>query len=156
MQNTETGENYLTRSGNFQLLNDGSLVTYSGPTKYALCDENLMPMQINPSDPNWQFSEEGALMQGENRVNLALVTPNDTTQMVKVGENMFRSEAGHTPLPPAERNIKPGFLEASNVNPAGEMVDMIVTSRAVETNVKMIQTQDALTNGLLSRAMRVA
>jgi flagellar basal body rod protein FlgG len=156
MQNTESGENFLTRSGNFQLLNDGSLVTYSGPTKYALCDENLTPMRINPTDPNWQFTKEGALLQGETRQNLALVTPNDTTQMVKVGENMFRSEAGYTPLAPGERNVQSGFLEASNVNPAGEMVDMIVTSRAVETNIKMIQTQDELTNGLLSRAMRVA
>ncbi|MDR0704939.1 MAG: hypothetical protein LBF88_08115 [Planctomycetaceae bacterium] len=52
--------------------------------------------------------------------------------------------------------MRSGHLEMSATNPSTEMIEMIVASRAIETNVKMMHTQDEATAGLISRVLRVA
>ena len=46
--------------------------------------------------------------------------------------------------------INQGFLEASNVEPIREMVQMIEVNRAYEAGQKVIQSSDESTNRLLS------
>jgi flagellar basal body rod protein FlgG len=78
-------------------------------------------------------------------------------EMVKTGENVYRLEGEYRDLDLAERpRIRSGHLEMSATNPSTEMIEMIVASRAVETNVKMMHTQDEATAGLISRVLRVA
>ena len=47
-----------------------------------------------------------------------------------------------------------GYLEMSGVHPATEMVDLIETSRAIETNINMMQTQDQMLSELVSRVLK--
>ncbi|TFG59171.1 MAG: flagellar hook-basal body complex protein, partial [Spirochaetales bacterium] len=51
--------------------------------------------------------------------------------------------------------IRQGFIEASNVNPVREMVDMIEVNRAYEANQKVIQTDDSLASRLVNDAVKV-
>jgi flagellar basal-body rod protein FlgG len=51
--------------------------------------------------------------------------------------------------------IYQGFLEASNVNPVREMVNLIEVNRAYEANQKTIQTHDTLAGRLLNETIRV-
>jgi flagellar basal body rod protein FlgG len=44
----------------------------------------------------------------------------------------------------------------STVNPSTEMIEMIIASRAVETNVKMMHVQDEASGALINRVLRVA
>ena len=74
--------------------------------------------------------------------------------LVKVGENLFRPLDAVRPLPPAERRIRQNMLERSTVRPVIEMVQLIETSRAYETNVRMIQHQDEMSGQLLNRVLR--
>jgi flagellar basal-body rod protein FlgF len=156
MQNMQTGENMLTRAGNFELLNDGRLVAYSGPTQFAVCNADMNPIVINPNE-RWDVRDDAAIVQaGGDVIPIAIVKPNDYFKMVKQGQNMFKSEEGFTPIEDTVRRIKPGHLEGSSVNPAAEMVELIETSRLIETNVKMINHQDEMTAGLISKVLRVA
>ncbi|MGL6225444.1 MAG: flagellar hook-basal body protein [Thermoguttaceae bacterium] len=157
VQNQRNGELLLTRAGNFDVLSDGRLVMQSGRGQFAVCDDAMQPIVIaDPNDPTWHITEDGAIQQaGGVRTNMALVVPNNDKGMVKLGENVYRSLDGQTPVPQMERSFKQGALEKSAVNPASEMIEMIVASRAIETNSKMMQTQDELTGGLLSKVLRI-
>lgn len=156
-ENMQTGEHVLSRAGNFQVMADGSLVAQSGTTKFAVLDEELQPMRIeNPHDPRWSIRDDGALYDpvGGEMTRFAIVKPVNERNMVKLGQNTYRSLDGVEPLADVDRHVKQGFLEGSSVNPATEMIEMIVASRAIETNVKMIQSQDEITGGLISRVLR--
>ena len=156
VQQMQTGEYFLTRSGQFDMLDDGRLVTYSGPTEFAVCDENENPITINPNE-HWDIQDgNAAIVQGGEETRVGIVLPNDYYQMVKQGQNMFRSEAGYTPKEDTARLVKSGHYEGSAVDPAAEMVELIATSRIIETNVKMMQHQDEMTQSLISQVLRVS
>ena len=105
---------------------------------------------------HWEPSDSGEIAQADTRVMLGIVVPNDYTTMVKQGKNMFKSEDGFTPLEMNKRMLKPGHLEGSAVDPAAEMVELITASRMIETNLKMVQQQDDMSNGLINRLLRVS
>ena len=83
VQQMQTGEYFLTRSGKFDLLSDGRLVTYSGPTQFAVCDENQNPIVINPFE-DWQVRDgDATFVQGGEEFRVGIVIPNDYYKMVK-------------------------------------------------------------------------
>jgi len=66
----------------------------------------------------------------------------DPAKFEPEGGNRFRSIAGGD-LPPAEGyRLRQGALEGSTADPVHEMVRMIHTFRAYETNQRMIALQD--------------
>ena len=156
VQQMQTGEYFLTRSGQFDMLDDGRLVTYSGPTEFAVCDDTMSPIEINPME-DWSIQDGNAsIMQNGEATRVGIVIPNDYRQMVKQGKNMFSSEAGFTPKEDTARLVKSGHYEGSAVDPAAEMVELIATSRVIETNVKMMQHQDEMSQSLISQVLRVS
>ena len=68
-----------------------------------------------------------------------------------------RLNGGETVLELAEeeRDIRQGYLEQSGVNPTREMMAMIETSRAFEANTRLIQHQDSMISGLITRVLAV-
>lgn len=157
VQNPRNGEVLLTRTGNFGILSDGSLVLQSGKGRFHVLDEEQQPITVDLSDQTWHITDDAAVQQaGGVRTNIALVRSNDLKKMMKLGENVFRSIDGHTPVPQEQRKVKAFTQERSAVNPAAEMIEMIVASRAIETNTKMMQHQDEMTGGLISRVLSVS
>lgn len=148
-------ENFLTRAGNLHVTAFGELVTHSGNKQYAVVDDSLTPIVINPADPNWEFSNTGQIRQGGGFQNLAIVKPDSLGDLVRQGENVFRPLGEFQPVPPAERGVAVGYLEGSGVQPTSAMIEMIEASRAVEANVNMMRTQDEMLSGLINRVMRV-
>ena len=59
-------------------------------------------------------------------------------------DNFFTNEQLHRRNSHTVRNVKNGYLEASNVQAVDEMVDMIVTQRAYEMNSKAITASDEM------------
>lgn len=158
-RNMQTGEDFLSRAGNFQILADGSLVAQSGTTKFAVLDEDLEPMRLeNPEDPRWTIRDDGTLQEpaGGLETRFALVRPVTQHNMIRMRENVYQSLDGFEAIPDNDRNVRQNMLEGSSVNPAAEMIEMIVASRAIETNIKMMQSQDDITGGLISRVLRVS
>jgi len=63
---------------------------------------------------------------------------------IKTGGNQFTESAARPAS--AGSGLRQGYLESSNVSVVQEMVAMISCMRAYETNQKMVQAQDDLTN----------
>ena len=143
-------EDFLTRAGNFLMTPRGELVTQQG---HCVQSDNGTPVVINPADPSWQFTPNGAVRQQGLVQNLAIVKPDSLGDLVKVGENLFRPLAQTRPVAPAERHVAPGHLEMSSVQPTTELIDMIQTSRFLEANINMMKAQDEMQRGLLNRVM---
>jgi flagellar basal-body rod protein FlgF/flagellar basal-body rod protein FlgG len=147
-------EQFLTRAGNFHVNARGELVTQYGGQQYAVLDDSFTPVILDREAP-WEFTETGAVKQAGGTTNLALVRPESYGDLARFGENVFRPLAEPVPLTGSERSVAPGYLEGSGVQPTSEMVAMIETSRLLEANLNMMQTQDEMLDGLINRLMRV-
>jgi len=146
------GEQFLTRAGNFHFSVNGELQTTQG---HAVLSADGAPVAIDPSIREWQTLDDGSIQQpGGTRTYLALVKPQSLGDLVKAGDNLFSPLAAVENVPANERSVKSGYLELSGVKPAGEMMELIETSRAYEANVRMIQNQDRMLESLLNRVLR--
>jgi flagellar basal-body rod protein FlgF len=144
-------QQYLTRAGNFQLTADGSLVTQQGD---PVLGEDGAPIVIDPSNGPFEVTSAGIIRQAGSSQSLAIVQPASAGDVAKVGENLFKPVAEPQPVPADRRRVGWRYLEVSSVRPTTEMVQMIETSRAVEANVNIMQAQDQMLSGLVTRIMR--
>ena len=143
---------YLTRAGNFALQPTGELVT---PEGYSVLDVDGNPIVIDTEIGPWDITPTGEITQADGGIiSLRLVTPRSLGDLVKAGENLFRPLADPVPLPPEGRQVLPGVLEKSGVQPTLEMMDLITASRAFEANINMIRNQDQMIGGLVGRLLR--
>ena len=145
------GQPMLTRAGNFNFMADGTLVTDQG---LPVLDTEGVKVAIDPNQP-WWLSEQGEILQDGARIPLALVRPQQPGDLMKAGGNLFQPLAPTVPLPPEYRHVESGTLETSGVNPVAEMMDMISTSRAFESNVQLIRNHDHMLGNLISRVLTV-
>lgn len=148
---TPTGEQLLTRAGDFHVDAQGRLLTQTG--RYQVLDDDGGPIQIDPELP-WQFLSGGMIDQDGTQTSLGLLKPESLGDLVKVGSNTFRPLGTVTPVAAPERDIRQGYLEQSGVSSTSEMMSMIETSRAFEANTKLIQHQDGMLSQLLGRVLR--
>ena len=146
------GEKLLTRAGNFTLDGQGRLLTQLGNNQ--VLNDSGTPITLDGSEP-FEMQSGGRIVQGDNEVQMGLVQPPSLGDLVKVGSNLFRSIGGATAIPAEARDIRQGYLEQSGVNPTREMMAMIETTRAFEANTKLIQHQDSMIGGLISRVLTV-
>jgi flagellar basal-body rod protein FlgF len=146
------GENgpLLTRAGDFTLDATGRLVTQAGR---AVLSEAGGPIVLDGRLP-FEVTANGMVKQNGGAIPLAVVKPRSPADLVKSGENLFRPLDQVSPVPLPERQVRQFTLERSGVKPMTEMVQLIETSRAYETNIRMIQHQDEMTSQLLSRVQR--
>ena len=144
------GELVYTRSGNFRTDEEGRLVTANG---YSLEPEIIIP--------------EDAMSVSIGADGIVTVTQPDTTEALEVGQlevvlfanpaglkpmgkNLYgATESAGDPLPSTPGlegagTLIQGFLEGSNVKVVEEMIDLIVSQRAYETNSKVIQAADEM------------
>ena len=147
----KNGEQYLTRAGNFQLTSDGNLVTQQG---YAVLADDGSPITIDQSNGPFEVTPDGAIWQGGSSQNMAIVQPTSLADLTKVGENLFKPGENPQPVSEEQRHVGWGYLEQSTVKPTAEMVQMIETSRAVEANINIMQAQDQMLSGLVTRVLK--
>lgn len=169
---TPYGERY-TRNGSFTLGKEGMLLTKEG---YPVMGEEG-PIYIKKN--NFMIDDEGNVFQNgelsDDPKLMVSMESNDWSETEKVdrlkvvgfekdrhikklggslwGANENSGEA--TILNGSDRpKVSQGFIEASNVNPVTEMVNLITVNRAYEANQKVISTQDNLTGKLLNNVAR--
>ncbi len=141
-----------TRDGAFTLTKEGYLVTKDGDfvlnKEAALASNNQInngiPAGAIRVDPLVEIKadEEGRIFQnGQQVAQLGLVNVADYDFIRKYGENLYDLQAGGAIVDSGAR-VRQETLEMSNVNVVYEMVEMITTTRAYETNQKVIQTID--------------
>jgi flagellar basal-body rod protein FlgG len=68
--------------------------------------------------------------------------------LLKMGDNLYQktdASGDETLSNPGQQgfgNVRQGFLEASNVEPVTELIDLITTQRAFELNSQVVQAGD--------------
>lgn len=144
------GEIYYTRNGEFQLNDDGDIVTPNGD----LLEPNINVPEDATSITIGRDGTVSAVINNEadaqelGQIDLAnFVNPRG---LEAIGQNLFREtqasgdpiigEAGIDGL----GTIEQGMLEGSNVEIVEEMVDMITTQRAFEMNSNVVSTSDEM------------
>ncbi len=140
-----SGEEAYTRAGNLRINASGLLETASG----ELVRGNGGPISI-PAFNQLYIGADGQISivpQGQTPEGLAvvdrikLVNP-PAADMVQAGNGLFRMADGSTAAADAGVTIASGQLEASNVNAAAALVEMIQLSRSYEMQVRAMHTAD--------------
>jgi flagellar basal-body rod protein FlgG len=159
VQNVD-GETYYTRNGNFYFAigTEGSMLCTS--EGYPVLSSDGQPIviteeyQINEitvdSDGNICYPDEAGNAQPIG-IQIGLYQFSNPSGLTQVGGSyLTESDASGIPLNEAyddvgkRSTLKQGYLEASNVNVATEMVNLITAQRAYELCSKAITTSDTM------------
>ena len=153
IQNPNGSDFYYTRAGNFNLNNQGQIVLGSANNGYLVQPVITVPQDatgvVISSDGLVQYSTSTSTdLQTLGQIQLSkFVNPDG---MIKLGENLYqRTQASGdeqigTPGQDGYGNIRQGFLEASNVEPVNELIDLITTQRSFELNSQIVQAGDQI------------
>ena len=134
----ETDTKY-TRAGEFQLDNQGNIVTHEGD---YLLDVNGKHITVDPLSET-SIDRQGRVMQNGNVIaTIQIADFKDYDYLKKYGETYWEPITG-AEFQTADGQIYSGYLEASNVSSVSEMVNLITISRQYESNQKIIQTIDS-------------
>ena len=148
-----SGEFRYTRAGNFTRNANGDVVLASANTGRVLQPPLSIPQDaihvVISADGNVAYQQAGsASLVQLGQLQLAkFVNPQG---LLKVGENLYQeSDASGAALltnPGIDGtgSLRQNFLEASNVEPVRELVDLITTQRAFELNSQAIQAGDQI------------
>lgn len=139
-----------TRAGSFKVNNEGSIVTAEGyPLLPGLSfPSDTLTVTVSPEGVVSVVTGGGATPVEVGTIELARFT--NPSGLNSLGKNLFQATpASGEPVTGAPGQegfgtIQQGSLEASNVNIAEEMVNMIIAQRAYEVNSKVIQTADEM------------
>ena len=147
------GEAY-TRAGNFQVDNEGYVVTPEGyklsPNIQISSPETMVSISISPNGKVIVVRNEGGQQTTEELTDIKLYRFMNPAGLKAVGQNLYvYTEASGEPIEGDPNTdgfgkLSQGFLESSNVNIVEEMVNMIVAQRAYEINSKGITTADEM------------
>jgi flagellar basal-body rod protein FlgF len=139
----ESGPVY-TRHGSFQLDGNGRLVDAAGRAVLGSGGE----MRLDSPAP--RIDASGRIYDGEKQAgSLRIVRFEQPQALAKLGDGLYAANA-QAAQPVAEPRLRQGYVEASNVVAANEMVRLIETMRHFESNQKVIQGYDEM----LERAIR--
>ena len=133
---TEQGLRY-TRNGQFQLSDNGEIVTLSGGKLLG----GGGPLVIPRGNSEIKIDSEGVVKVGEGREIGTILINNfeDTSVLVPAGAGLFKAsfEASQNT---GDFKIAQGYLENSNVNIVMEMVNMISNMRSHESSNNIMKT----------------
>jgi flagellar basal body rod protein FlgG len=153
VRDLETGADYYTRAGNFNLDSSGRLVTADGRCQVVASDGR--PLALDPAAAgSLRVSEDGTLFQGEvENGQLGVVEFEDVARLAKRGDNLVENRGSALGGAPGSR-ISQGTLERSSVHPVLETAEMTRALRALEANLQMIRIQDAALERTVSEFAR--
>jgi flagellar basal-body rod protein FlgG len=169
---TPWGERY-TRNGSFQLGKEGILETKEG---YPLLGENG-PIMVKANnfqvdkdgrvwinaaiddDPNVMVSREGNTWDEPVLLDTIKIVEFDLDRYLeKQGSSLYRESDTSGPatvIAPGQRpKVFQGFVEAANVDPVVEMVQMIEVNRSYEANQKIIQVEESALGTLINQVAK--
>lgn len=135
---TSQGVRY-TRNGTFGKNIQGELINNEG---YRVLGRNGAAIRIGQGKKMLVGNDGNVMVDGQSVGKLQLVDFANEKQLTKEGSSLY-SASDQTPMP-ATGVIRQGFLEMSNVNVVGEMVNLISNYRAYEINGKVVQSHDQL------------
>ncbi len=128
----------LTRAGHFQLTADGTITDQNGN---ALLDVNNRPLQLAPTDTNPVITGDGTISSAGGTIGqIAVVTPNDPTQLQAEGNSLLAVNSGGT-TPVATPQVIQGAIEGSNVEAVSETTGMMNDLREFQFVTQLIDAE---------------
>lgn len=144
------GEERYTRDGSFIIDAQGYLTSKEG---YRVLGEEG---EIWIGDGGMEVRNNGEIyVEGEYVDVLKMVTFEDTRQLMKIGDNLYKSRENANIRQGIDGEVLQGFLESSNVNAVKEMVNMITAFRAYESNQKVVTAFDEMIGKAVNEVGRV-
>jgi flagellar basal-body rod protein FlgG len=138
VEDPESRERFYTRDGRFQISAERELITPKGD---RVLDDGYAPIEIE-EDEFFVDEHGGIYVAGRHNTDLALVTFDDKTNLIKKGDNLYGLEIPADPKIAEEATAHQGMLETSNVNVVEEMVQMIMLNRNYESAQRALTSQD--------------
>ena len=152
LQVTNTdGNPVYTRAGNLSINANGQLVLGSAQSGRLLDPPISIPPDatgiVIGADGTVQVQQPGqSALSTQGQINLAqFINPEG---LLKLGENLYAATDASGPATPGTPgqqglgSIRQNALEASNVEPVQELIDLITTQRAFELNSQAVQAGD--------------
>lgn len=141
---TGAGERW-TKSGAFQISNNGTLVNASGNPVLG----EGGPIQFGPEETGIQIAADGSVSSSAGpKDRLRLVEFANVQELTREGSNLY---AGGTPVAATNTRAMQGFVERSNVSGVSEMAEMIRVTRSYESIASLTQKQDDLRRSAIQR-----
>jgi flagellar basal-body rod protein FlgG len=141
VRNSSTGQTVLTRNGSFQANANGQIVTQEGD---QLVPPIQLPRGVDPSTIT--IAKDGTVSSaGRALGQLQLVTVPAPTGLQAIGNGYFAPTAASGGIRRATTaTVQQGMIEASNVDLADAMVDMMDAQRSYSMASKAIHMQDQM------------
>jgi flagellar basal-body rod protein FlgF len=141
---TAGGERW-TRSGSFQLNNNGTLVDLSGNPVLGTGG----PIQFAPEETGITIAGDGTISSSAGpKGQLRIVEFANAQDLQREGANLF---SGGVPGVNVATRVMQGHLERSNVSGVSEMSELIKVQRAYESAASLAQKQDELRRTAIQR-----
>lgn len=147
------GKDFLTRAGNFQLNEDGTIVAKDG--KFLMGTDGIINVSKellskheitnDNKETGIRINDQGEIFVNDfsiGKVKVVDIQDYNTLQRISNQEFVATWESELQDVNPENVNLKQGWLESSNVNIVSEMVHMIELQRMFEAGSKVIQTND--------------
>lgn len=135
---TPNGERFV-RNGSFRLDAGRQLVDERGNPVMGEGGPIVLPQGTVEIGADGMVKVNNHAVQ---RLRLERVAPG--TQLQHEGGTQFVPDASRQAIPPAERSVKQGFLEESNVNTMSAMTDMLAVLHRYGAAQKTLSTIDAV------------
>ena len=144
------GDTAYTRSGVFQINENGEIVTTKGflMEPNLVVPEDAISVEINQNGE--VFVEQSGQANLSNIGQIELATFVNPAGLEAIGDNLFmETEGSGTPTTgtPGDTNfgtVRQGSVEQSNVNVVEEITSLITAQRAYEMNSTVIRTSDEM------------
>ena len=136
---TANGDRAYTRAGSFYTNTDRNLVDAQGN---LLLGEGGSPIQLLPDGGPLSVSSDGTLSQNGRQIGMLTIQKFENLQALTPLSGGLFAANGQSPITVANPELMQGSLETSNVQPVGEMINLVQISRAYEAAQKVITSRD--------------
>jgi flagellar basal body rod protein FlgG len=134
------GTHAYTRSGEFSTRADHVLVNSANE---EVLSDGGSPITLQSDGGKITINPDGSIVQGTTTVaRLSVQKFSNQSDLIPVSGGQFVANPGADPQPVTKPQVLQGFLEASNVSPLTEMVNLVQISRAYDANQHVITSSD--------------
>lgn len=139
-----------TRDGRFAVNKQGYLVMVAGG--HRVLDPDGKPIQLDTSASSHISPSADVVQNGEAAARIHVAEVVDPDLLAKVGGSRFRFNGPDRLLRSIDHpKLRPGFVEASGVDPIKALMDVINTTKTATANGNLIRYHDLL----MDRAVNV-
>lgn len=138
----------LTRAGALTRDPAGRLVLATSGA--AILSTTGQPIKLDQNDPDVRIDDDGRVYQsGDEVAQIAVVMPQDLTNLRKEGRDAMRVAGGRTKPASDSTMVRQNHLEESTVDPVAALAELVKVSRGIEFSTRIMQYQDQTTGRLI-------